>query len=161
MVSFDKHDPSCLARTPIGAALQSEGIYIRAKVQNPKSQMAKSCRAFLVKVEKQNAYGIFEPTIFADSLQLAWSCQQDGGRPIDLPSGVSQFVDVISTDKAVPTAYHVYLSFGPHRYIELFDSKPKTLRLTVLVTGDGAARGQTTIVFKWSGQWDTFEVGSE
>ena len=80
---------------------------------------------------------------------------------MDLPSGVSQFVDVISTDKARPAHYRVHPLFGPHRYIELFDGKPKTLRLTVLVTGDGAAPGQTTIVFKWSGQWDTFEVGSD
>jgi hypothetical protein len=158
MVSFDKSDPSCVTPTPTGKG--SEGIYIRAKVQNRKSQMAKSCRAFLVKVEKQNAHGIFGPTIFADSLQLAWSCQKDRERPIDLPSGVSQFVDVISTDKAAPVDYRVHHLFHPSRYAELFDGKPKTLRLTVLVTGDGAAPGQTTIVFNWRGQWDTFEADS-
>lgn len=158
-VSFEKNDPSCVARTPSGAApIFSEAIYIRVRVENPKSQMAKSCRAFLVKVEEKNSQGIFNPTIYADSLPLGWSCQQDPGRPIDLPSGVSQFVDIISTDKGAPARYDVHLMLYPHRYRGLFDDKPKILRLTILVTGDGARAGKTTIVFEWRGAWDTFKV---
>jgi hypothetical protein len=159
-VSFESADRSCKVQTPMGAAGEHRGIYIRAKVQNTKSQMAKACRAFLVKIEKQSTHGTFEPTIFADSLPLAWSCQKDGSKPVDLFSGVSQFVDVISTTNVDPTAYQIHLFTHPHRYAELFDREPKTLRLTILVTGDGASAGQTAIVFKWGGQWDTFEVGS-
>jgi len=163
--SFKKID-SCVTRTPIGTGSDlREGFYIRAKVENRRWQMAKSCRAYLVKVEQKNSKGDFGPTIFADSLPLNWSNQrrEDNGRPIDLPFGVSQFVDVISTDQGapgipvVPPTYTVHAAM-PFRYGVLFDNGPKILRLTILVTGDGVKAATTKIVFDWRKHWEKFEV---
>ncbi len=121
-VSFTQ-EQDCIARTPTGAG--ADAIYIRLKVVNERRRIARSCRAFLVKVEKQVRPTVYENTIYADSLQLAWSCQVQGEErsPIDLIHGVSQYVDVIATTE-------INNSFGVHiapmlRYLPVFSFRRK------------------------------------
>jgi hypothetical protein len=72
--------------------------YIRLGVKNKNTTLAKQCRAYLVNIEKKED-GDFKRTIYADSIQLAWSCRGKGNEltPIDLPKGISQYVDLIAT----------------------------------------------------------------
>jgi hypothetical protein len=158
-VSFDEHAEGCRAHTRTGGNPPSEGYYIRAKVVNSRRRLAKSCRAFLVNVEQRNARGEFVPTTpaYDDSLALVWSAQfKEGNPPIDLPYGISQFVDIVSTDK-LSAEFKVH-ALIPYRYDNLFNNTPKALRFTIAVTGDDVEPGQVKVIFDWRGKWDNFEL---
>jgi hypothetical protein len=161
--SFDVRDDGCKAHTVIGEDKSGEGFYIRAKVVNTKRLMAKSCRAFLVNVEQRNARGEFESLKpkYDDSLTLTWSSQPGtlGQEPIDIPPGVTLYVDIVSTDKRVE-GYRLHALLVPFRYVALLDNKPKVLQLTILVTGDDVNKDTVKVIFDWRGQWDTFDVAS-
>ncbi len=162
-LSFDD-SPDCIARTPIrGAGYQSEGFYFRVRVVNTKSRLARQCRAYLINVEKQNAEGKFERTVYADSIQLAWSCREQGKQreSIDLPNGVTQFVDVISTNSNASNTFSLEIAPFPFRYQELLSAVPKTLRLTVQVSGDGIGPEFIKLILVWKGRWDSATVYAE
>jgi hypothetical protein len=134
--------------------------YVRVRVLNTGRQIARQCCAYLVKVEKWNeSNGEFEPTIYRDSLQLAWSAKantDENYRALDLPKDVPQFIDIVSTrkpeiDYEIKTKPHLY------RYESLFKEHGK-FQYTVLVSGDNAKPKSTKIIFEWSGDWDNFEV---
>jgi hypothetical protein len=59
----------------LGEGYELEAQYIRIRVRNIKSHLARSCRAFLVNIEKQNEKGVFKQTQYSDSIQLEWSAQ--------------------------------------------------------------------------------------
>lgn len=147
----------CIARTPTSNG--SEAIYFRIKVVNEKPRLARACRAYLVNVETKSRTTEFCSTVFADSIQLAWSCHVPGSErsPLDLPNGVSQYVDVIATNKSTNT-FAPQISPFPFRYQQLFSSKSETYRLTVQVSGDGIEPKVVTLIFLWKGQWDSAEA---
>lgn len=149
--------PDCVAKTPTVG--EGEAIYIRVGVVNENRRLARQCRAYLVNTEVQNDLGEFEPTIYVDSIQLAWSCRKEGKQrdAVDLPNGVSQYIDVLATDKS-NNCFRPQISPFPFRYQEVFTNTPKTFKFTVQVSGDGVDPVFTTIVFSWKGQWDDFEV---
>jgi hypothetical protein len=157
-------DPArCVTSTPTyGTNLPSRGHYIRVQVTNASGRVAKGCRVFLVDVEQRDDSGRFQSTAFVDSLRLKWSSQVLGEelRGLDLPRGVSQFADVISTDKSGPYSFNWHVPFIPGIYEELFNNNRKTLRLTILATGDEARPARISIVFEWTGQWDAFKVSA-
>jgi hypothetical protein len=158
-VSFEKND-SCVAHTPVeNGGKEYEAYYIRVKVENTRRHLAKACRAFLIQVEEKDESGYYKPTLYADSLPLAWSCQKpdEARKPIDLPLDVAQFVDVVATD-SLSNNYFVQVSPLPFRYHKLFEKKPKDFRITVLVSGDGVKPATTRIIFRWKGTWNDFEV---
>ncbi len=158
-LSFEKND-TCVAHTPVqNGGKEHEAYYIRLKVENTTRPLAKACRAFLIGVEEQGKNGVWIPTIYADSLPLAWSCQErrEARKPLDLPFGVAQFVDVVATDSLFNN-YFVQVAPLPFRYHTLFEIKPKTFRFTVLVAGDGVNPETKQIVFGWKGVWNDFEV---
>lgn len=159
-ITFDENDEGCKAHTQIGDNAESEGYFVRAKVVNTKRRMAKSCRAVLINVEQRNARGDFVPLSpkYDDSLTLIWSARPDGGRtPLDLPSGVTQYVDIVHTDKRL-TDFGIHVFPALYRYRTMFDQTPKVLRLTILATGDDVNPGKVKVIFDWRGQWNTFEV---
>lgn len=140
-----------------------KAIYVRVKVENAGKLLARSCRAYLVKTESMHDDGGVKPTIFADSLPLEWSCRPHGagGEPIDLPRGVSQYVDVvaigINTTLPGPDARFWQMCFAvpsPVRYDGLFSGRPKKLRFTVLVSGDGVAPEQLSIDVAIGNDWN-------
>lgn len=147
----------CVARTP--TADGSEAIYIRVKVTNEKPRLARACRAYLVSVETKSVASGFVSTLYADSIQLAWSCQVPGSQhsPLDIPNGVSQYIDVIATTKRTNT-FAPQISFVPFRYNQLFSTKSETYRLTIQVSGDGVEPKVLKLIFVWKGQWDTAEA---
>lgn len=147
----------CVARTPTAGG--SEAVYIRVKVTNEKPRVARACRAYLVNVETKAAASGFVSTLYADSIQLAWSCQVPGSErnPLDLPNGVSQYVDVIATNQA-SNGFAPQVSPFPFRYAQLFTATAQTYRLTIQVSGDGLEPKILRLIFVWKGQWDTTDA---
>jgi len=128
--------PEYLARTDEGIAPNlHEAIYIRVKVTNTKSAIAKSCRAYLVAIEKEGEADEFKPTIYCDSIPIAWACRDENEKygAVDLPKGVAQFIDVISTRDAQPMGVHI--KFCPYRYAKIYQ-EPGTYRFTIQVSGE-------------------------
>ena len=133
--------------------------YIRIKVTNTKAALAKGCRAYLVKVERQNDDCNFCETIYCDSIPLAWSCRGDQRfLPVDIPKGVNQFVDLIST-RETSNNYKTEIQFSPYRYSELFKENG-IFRFTVQVSGENVDPVFIKVVFDWDGSWDKYSCKS-
>ncbi len=159
--------PEFQTRTPEDAAFKQvtwmtshhEAYYLRIRVTNERRPLAKSCRAFLVAVEERDNQSRFSPTIYCDSIPLAWSCQgeKQSYLPLDLPNGVAQFVDVISTRKpqGQPASFRPEIQVMPLRYFDLFQ-RHGTLRFTVQVSGENVKPVTLRITFCWQGLWDGF-----
>jgi hypothetical protein len=151
--------PGYQARTTEGVPPQvREAEYIRVKVTNAKPAIAKSCRAYLVAVEKSDESEPFKPTIYCDSIPLAWACKDEGEKfgALDLPRGVVQFVDVIST-RSVSRDFWPHLKFVPQRYVGLF-AKHGVFRFTIQVSGEDVKPAFIKIAFRWAGVWDKYEA---
>jgi hypothetical protein len=135
--------------------------YIRIKVTNTKSAIANGCRAYLVKVEKQHDDGNFCDTIYCDSIPLAWSCRSGEQRflPVDIPKGINQFVDLLST-REVSTDYKPEIQFPLYRYIDLF-KECGTFRFTVQISGENVYPVFIKVVFAWNGSWDKYSCKSD
>jgi hypothetical protein len=132
--------------------------YVRVRVLNTGRQVAKQCRAYLVNVEKwDESIDDFGPTIYCDSLQLAWSAQTNNitaYRALDIPKGIPQFIDLISTRQG-DSNYRIKTELHLNRYKDLFEELGK-FRYTVLVAGDNAEPKSREIIFEWMGDWDIF-----
>jgi hypothetical protein len=133
--------------------------YVRVKVVNAKRRVAKSCKGYLVQVEKLSASGQFEDTKYVDSIQLAWSCQvaEDARKPLDLVHGISQYLDVVATAES-SNSFALQISPLPLRYEPLWNIAPSTYRYTLQVSGDGVDPVQIKIVFSWKGDWQNVDA---
>jgi hypothetical protein len=163
---FGKTYEGCIAKTPIEIETEVDnekgkiatvGYYIRVMVRNKKYLLARDCRAFLVNIEKKGADNIFHPTIYCDSIQAQWACRSGQGfQSIDLPRGVNQFVDIISTVKDVN---HIVpkIEMIPFRYQELF-REYGVFRYTIQVSGSEIKPLFIKIIFRWKGELDYFGV---
>ena len=140
----------------------TDAHYVRARVLNIGGQIAKQCRAYLVNFEKWNrSTGKFEPTIYCDSLQLAWSARAntvEAYRPVDMPRHVPQFIDIVSTRKTEKD-YKVMTDPHLYRYEDIFKEQGK-FRYTVLVSADNVNPASVKVVFEWSGDWHNFAVSA-
>jgi hypothetical protein len=140
----------------------TDAHYVRVKVLNTGRQIAKQCRAYLVNVEKWNkSTGKFEPTIYCDSLQLAWSARantEEAYRPLDMARDINQFIDIVST-RRIKRDYKVMTNPHLYRYEPLFKEHGK-FRYTVLVSGDNVKPASAKVVFEWSGDWHNFAVSA-
>ena len=143
-----------LTRTPeISDSGQYESMFVRVKVENSRATLARSCRAYLVRIERQGASGKFEATEYCESLQLAWSSQgEQSFAAFDLPRGVPHFVDIISTRPTTP-AFQLATKGTPLRYMQLLVT-PGVYRFTVMVSGDGVKPVPIRPVVSWTGVWD-------
>jgi hypothetical protein len=129
--------------------------YIRIKIINKRQQIVKKCRAYLVNVEEwDNSINNFKPTIYCDSLQLAWSAQTIPYRALDIPKKVPHFIDIVSTRQG-SSNYKIMTKLRLHRYGPLFRQHGK-FRYTVLISGDNVKPKSRRIIFEWSGNWDDF-----
>jgi len=134
-----------------------EAEYVRIKVINTSSFVAKGCRAYLVGVQKKNANGEFAPTIYCDSISLAWSCQEDRAHgPLDLPKDVPQFIDLV-TVRDHSSEFRIEIKPVPLRYAGFFRDKG-TFRFTVQVSGENVKPEFISVDFTWNGAWDKYEA---
>lgn len=157
-VEFKEGDAGFITDTKEGGGKNSH--YVRVRVLNTGRQIAKQCRAYLVDVEKWNiSTGEFEPTIYCDSLQLAWSARtntKEAYLPQDMPRDINQFIDIIYT-RNLESGYKIMIEPRLHRYESLFKEHGK-FQYTVLVSGDNVKPVSVKVVFEWSGDWNNFTV---
>jgi hypothetical protein len=134
--------------------------YVRVKVTNRGPWLAKSCRAYLVNIERRGQGGAWEATEYCESLQLAWSGRGDGAHgALDLPVGVPHFVDVVSM-REIAKSFLLSTPLILMRYQALLASTG-TFRLSVLISGENVRPTSLRLVFTWSGAWDAFQVSRE
>lgn len=154
----------------------SKAYYIRVCVRNKSWYPALGCRAHLVSIERKNVKGEFERTDFVDTLRLAWSCQPENEsyRPIDIPQNVNQFFDVVVTYPSFmkqrgtetfeemlsgdfKSNFKLLTQITPLRYKEL-ENQVGEYRYTIWVTADGVKPISIKLIFKWTNNWQKFEV---
>ena len=137
----------------------SQAVYVRVQVRNTKPKLARACRAYLVNIETKSATGEFEPTAYVESIQLAWSCRMPGNErdAIDIPNGVSQYIDVVATS-SISSHFAIQIAPFPVRYNVLQSPIPQTYRYTIQVAGDGVEPKVLKLVFVWKGKWDDVEA---
>lgn len=147
------------ANNPVPAYSSHEAIYLRVRVRNESSTVAKACRPYLVAIESKNSDGSFHPTHFADSIPLAWSCSNevDAWSALDLSRGVNQFIDVVST-REISSGLKPGLKQLPARYQDIF-STPANLRFTIQVACENGKPQQCSFIANWNGKWD--EISAE
>jgi hypothetical protein len=145
--------------TKTGTAGGSQAVYVRIQVRNTKPKLARACRAYLVNIETKSAGGRFKPTAYVESIQLAWSCRTPGNErdPIDIPNGVSQYIDVVATS-SISSHFAIQIAPFPVWYSVLQSSSPQTYRYTIQVAGDGTEPKVLKLVFVWKGTWDDVEA---
>ena len=149
-----RNDTNCISWTREGG---TRACYLRIRARNRKWRLARGCRAYLVNVELRDANGRFQPTSYCDSMQLAWSAaSEEAYSAIDLPRGLSRFVDVVSTRESSGD-FRPALQFFLNRDLDLWRRNGE-FRLTVLVAGDGIQPKSLKIRFVWTGRWDEFTV---
>jgi hypothetical protein len=131
-------------------------IYIRARVRNLGSIVAKQSRLYLVKLEEVHPSGP-TPTTFYDSLVLRWPGLRPDYAPRDIPRGTNQFFDVVGVLRNRPGWRFAFReNFTNHA--ELPNHKG-TYRFTVLVTGDGVRpSGRKIDVTYNNGDWHTLRA---
>lgn len=152
--------PEVTTSPPDRTQHQHMAIYVRVSVTNRRGSLARSCTGYLVKVERKDpAAGRYEGEAFYDPTQLPWASRMDQAyNAIDLPSGVTQYLDVLSTrDFPVSAGFRLQTRFKPFRELGL-GSKPGTYRLTIMVSGDNFSPKTHRLVFQWTGTWDAISV---
>lgn len=148
-----------ITQTPEGsiAGSRHQACYIRCKVTNAKSALAKSCRAYLVNVERQGSRGNWEATSYCESMQLAWASRGDGSyTALDIPKDVPHFIDILSVREG-SNEFRPAIQVMPFRYESLW-STHGTYRFTVIVSGEDVTPATLGVSLKWTGEWDKFEV---
>jgi hypothetical protein len=162
-IVFKEISAAYIARTKetYEAGKTREAYYVRVKVTNKSRILARKCRAYLINIEKRDNGRKFDPTVYRDSIQLAWSCQPPDYRykGIDIPKGVNQFLDVVVTRQGL-NEFDPQIIVKPYRYLDLFRETGE-FRLTIQVYAAGADPATLKLIFRWEGQWDKFTVTKE
>lgn len=131
--------------------------FVRIKVINTKSRIAKNCRAYLVGIDMLHPSDLFTGTKFCDSLQLCWSYSDPNDtHSIDLPMGVAHYVDLLKTVKD-STRFFPAVNSMPAFYEKWFESNG-TYRFKVTVVGDDATPQTIGVSFTWRQLWDEFDA---
>ncbi|MFX0202190.1 MAG: hypothetical protein ACFFCW_39260 [Candidatus Hodarchaeota archaeon] len=156
---FEK--PDCISPTPeVIAGKEHQAFYIRVEVTTTTRRMARGCRAYLVNIEKKNEETReFEPTVYCDSIQLAWACKrtdEERYQGIDISNGVRQFLDLFSTRDDIPIFIPKTLVW-PYRYNDLLRQEG-VLRFTVQVSAEEADPKFIKLDLDWKGHWKDFKV---
>jgi len=157
-----KADTPEIVGTTDGTIRKGRAYYIRGRVVNKSTNIAKQCRVYLTNIEKKsNRTGEFEQTTFCEGIPLHWSCRELGGafNPLDLPKDINQYFDIFSTREG-DTNIDPKLMSKPFRYEHLF-TEPGTYRYSIQVSGEGFRPIVMKILLEWKGVWDDFIVKKE
>lgn len=160
-LEFSK-DGGCISKTyeakSANSSITTEAFYIRIKVTNTSRIIARDCRAYLIDIEKQDEHDKFAPTVYCDSIQLAWSCQgrRDRYEGIDLSKGVNKYLDVIVTRNTL-RKFDPQIMVKPFRYSSIFE-ETGVFRFTIQASANGADPKIIKLILDWKGIWDDFTV---
>ena len=137
-----------------------EVYFLRIATTNIKAKLAKSCRAYLVSIERFGASGKWESTTYCEILQLGWvGAEANKFSAVDIPRGVSFFFDVLST-YANSDKFQIRTEVTLNR-VQSLVAEHGRYRFTVVVTGDGVKEARANFTFDWTGQWDRFNVNGQ
>ena len=170
-LTFENNNEAYRSATDYGNPKNADAIYIRLRVENVKSRVAKACRSYLTKVE-QRAGNVWQDTNFRDATQLNWSAQLNGLMPMDLPRGVRVFVDLLWVFNPLPGMTVTYdgktprnprhlqptLTIELFQYAHIWATTNAHYRLTILVAGDGVKPKSHMVVLQWNGVWNQIRV---
>jgi hypothetical protein len=128
-------------------------FYVRVRIRNSGSRIAKSCRVYLLNIEEVHGDKVVE-TSYHDSLQLPWPLDDRDAR--DIPSGVNFFADVVGVRKDSPgwriktgTLYASHAGLYTYKGIYWF---------TILVSGDGVKPARRKIQVTYNQDWHTLKA---
>lgn len=154
----DSQDYLSLTPEELADRRRIRAYYIRIKVTNEKRIVAKDCKAYLVNIEKSDQFANFKPTVYCDSIPLAWSCQNKGEqyRGIDINKGFNQFLDIVTT-REIADFFDPQIKLKPFRYEDIFKDRGR-FRFTIQVTAANADPKTLQLIFEWTGVWDKFKV---
>src|ERR1051325_2408949 len=127
-----------------------QDLYIKVRVQNNRTKMAKDCRVFLVGVQEIRDGLPIGAALLSDSFQLPWSGYDF--EPRDIPRGLYQFVDIVRFSKHSPgwifaTKPKFYASLGNRTQFR------GTYRLAILAAADGTPPSLKQIDVFYDGGW--------
>jgi len=137
-----------------------QASYIRVLATNKRKRIAKQCRAYLSGVEMWNAsLRRFEPTLYCEALQLAWSASPEGRAfdPVDIPKDVRKFVDVVSVREG-STSIRSHVIAHLYRYEDMLTKQSGKFRYTVLVAGDNMKPQSVKVGLEWNGDFKQYRV---
>ncbi len=147
--------PNDLAN-PAAGTTEYEAIYVRAKVVNGGRSIARDCRAYMSQITCHKLDGSVERIEEQDAIPLSWSLNPDLFRPIDIPVGINQFVDIAFTiSKEQPPKLYPSGNF-PNRFRRSWNN-PGTFEIDLIVTAQDIQPSRATIKFKWLGPWDSLQ----
>jgi hypothetical protein len=124
-------------------------VYMKFRVQNTRrGTVARNCHAYLVGLHEVRNNRVMGENQTFDSFQLPW----EGGdfEPRDIPSGHSQYGDLVHFSKSAKDAE--WLFWSKPNYIGNIRYKG-TYQFVVLVAGDGTSTATRKINVDYSGDW--------
>ncbi len=133
-----------------------QAIYVRVKVINSGLATARSCRAYITHVERENFDGSADRIERQDSIPIPWSLRgAQGIEPFDLPRGINQFADICFTvSRDEPQKLFNAAPMFPLRFRRSWD-RPGRFELEIMVTADGAKPASQMVKFEWQGPWNS------
>ena len=154
-------EPQYVTKTPIGATgdsptLNNFGIWIRARLKNEGSSVARNCRAFVTNIVVEQYSGhrlIYENE---DAIPMKWSLRANDEK-IDLPPDITQFVDICHVLETEPDKLHSDARILPFRLLP-FWQLPGKYKVTVVVTADETEPASTEVCFYWAGHYDRIKA---
>jgi len=163
-VDFDSSEnPAYFAITPEGGTKQGNmSAWVRVRVRNIRGATARGCRGYLAKVEEWDENERkFKQGWYFDISQLAWSSRLNlAYDPVDLPRGIDQFLDVVSSrGYTAHPQFRVETQFKPLREIALGMEKG-LFRFTIVVAGDNFKPRTFQLRYRWTGRWQAPEVSA-
>lgn len=150
-------DENCICETPVNLpagqeVFESHAKVVRFYVQNTRRFLAKSCRAYLIQIEKVTPTKT--ETIFADRIPLDWA--YIGATAVDIPGHTGLYCDLVGASQ--PSE-----QLRPH-----VNPMPKllgnilrdcaTYRFKAIIAGENLTPQSININVAWKGTWDIQDV---
>ena len=131
-------------------------VYIRARVRNTGSHIAKGCLVFLAKLEKVHPSGGTTSTVFFDPRPLAWGAGVKF-TPRDVPSGLDFYVDLMRVSRSdAGWNFSVEKSLSNEAALQSYSG---TYRFNLVVTADDAKPVSRKIDITYDGQdWQSLSA---
>jgi hypothetical protein len=157
-VSFDPRDPGCKAQVNVylfghegRPAPFGQATSIRARVRAGSSYTQKKEIAYLTKIEKLTASGVWQDSNSPD-IQLTWVGDT---LEVEIPASSVHYVNILHVNHKENRlgVWHAQLPSS----LEDFLKDHATYRFTVSVLAQGVTR-QTRVWIEWPGRWEDLRV---
>jgi hypothetical protein len=129
-------------------------IYVRVRVQNRGTGIAKTCQVYLISLKEVLPGGNIVPTALDDSKALAWAGWKFS--PMDVPPGATCYADVVRVSKDDSGwLFSVEQLFASQQELKNYRG---TYRFTVMVVGDNASKSSCEFDVTYNGDWHSLRA---